>query len=455
MSGSEGVWGMNQLKRLATAGMAVLMLICTGYTADNDSAATMTVKLKPSGFASMQVGQIVKGGINSRSGKVTDGALIQNLTAGLSLSAALSERDSLGLGFEIQMYNNYPIISEYAMFRYQYFYAYLSQAAFSHVFGDTKTPYLTLTAGYFPEKYNKDSRNLGEYLFRTGTYPQYILTNFDFSMARLMGVRANYKPIDNLTIEGILYSNVQWYAVGDWNLAAIANYNISNIVEIGIGGCLNSIVSANSDNTTPRDPATLYHIKYNATTGARDSSFYTFKGSKIIAKLAVDAKELMPWCKANMGKEDLKLYSEAAILGLKDYPENLLGTTAYDSILDRIPIMVGFNIPTFKILDVLSCEVEWFGNKYDNDIGGLVIYGTPLSGGIGVNGNSRDRYKHDNWKWSIYGTKKIGRNYLITGQVASDHMHPLAVNAGENVDYNEALHNTNEFYYMLKMTAGF
>jgi hypothetical protein len=34
-------------------------------------------------------------------------------------------------------------------------------------------------------------------------------------------------------------------------------------------------------------------------------------------------------------------------------------------------------------------------------------------------------------------------------------MHPLAVNAGENVDYNEALHNTNEFYYMLKMTAGF
>jgi hypothetical protein len=39
-------------------------------------------------------------------------------------------------------------------------------------------------------------------------------------------------------------------------------------------------------------------------------------------------------------------------------------------------------------------------------------------------------------------------------QVASDHMRPLAVN-DQNVDFEEIFHNTNQFYYMVKCTAGF
>jgi hypothetical protein len=39
-------------------------------------------------------------------------------------------------------------------------------------------------------------------------------------------------------------------------------------------------------------------------------------------------------------------------------------------------------------------------------------------------------------------------------QAASDHLRPLAVN-DKNVDFEEIFHNTNQWYYMLKCTAGF
>jgi len=32
----------------------------------------------------------------------------------------------------------------------------------------------------------------------------------------------------------------------------------------------------------------------------------------------------------------------------------------------RFPLQSGFNIPTFKQLDVLSLEGEWFGSKYSD-----------------------------------------------------------------------------------------
>jgi len=144
-------------------------------------------KITPSGFASMELGEIVTGGVNSKTNLAMDNTWMKNLIAGLSVDAALSERNFLDIGMEMQMYNDFPITSRalsYPEFRYLYFYPYLSRAEYSHYFGDVKNPYITLSAGYFPFKYNSDVKNLGEYLFRTGTYPQYILNEFDFPLAR-------------------------------------------------------------------------------------------------------------------------------------------------------------------------------------------------------------------------------------------------------------------------------
>jgi hypothetical protein len=420
------------------------------------------LKITPSGFASMELGEIVTGGVNSKTNLAMDNTWMKNLIAGLSVDAALSERNFLDIGMEMQMYNDFPITSallSYPEFRYLYFYPYLSRAEYSHYFGDVKNPYITLSAGYFPFKYNSDVKNLGEYLFRTGTYPQYILNEFDFPLARLLGIHASvtpHIPSNDLKIDVIAYSNLQWYAVGDWNLALMASDKIADFFDFGLGITLNSIISADNSVTTPHNPATLYHITYNAPTGTSDSSFYTFRGTKLMARAAIDFKKFIP-CDL-FGKQDLRLYGEASILGLTDYPKNLVGGVSYDSILERIPIMVGFNIPMFKILDVLSVEMEYFKCPFPNDIGAITNYGLPIPGPVNATGATNYRnnseYRNDNWKWSIHASRKFATNYTVMLQVASDHMRPLAVN-DQNVDFEEIFHNTNQFYYMVKCTAGF
>ena len=446
---------MNRFRILSaaiTAGVFLYVSICQG-----EDSATVQVKLTPSGFASTQIGEIVKGGVNSKTNKSMDNTWMKQVIAGLSVNAAFSARSSLCIGLEMQMYNDFPIsLTQQPQYRYNYFYPYLSQAEFKHTFGNIENPYLTLSAGYFPFKYNRDVRNLGEYLFRTGTYPQYILNDFDFPLARLMGVHAGYTPLSNLKVDAIFYTNIQWYALGDWNLAAIASYTIADFIDVSLGGSLNSLFSSDSTLTTPHDPATLYHVTYNETTGKGDSSFYTFKGTKLMARASVDLKKIIS--SDFFDKEDLRLYGEAAILGLKDYPQNFRGGVSYDNILERIPVMAGLNIPAFKFLDVLSAEVEWFKCPYPNDIGAITQQGMPIPGPITENGSTDYRamsmYWKDNWKWSFYATKTIVKNYTITFQVASDHIRSLAVN-DQNVDFEEVLHTANQWYYMLKLKAGF
>ena len=50
---------------------------------------------------------------------------------------------------------------------------------------------------------------------------------------------------------------------------------------------------------------------------------YTFAGTKIMARFSFDMKGLIPADSlfGLLGKEDLKLYGEATILGLKNYPD--------------------------------------------------------------------------------------------------------------------------------------
>ena len=53
---------------------------------------------------------------------------------------------------------------------------------------------LTVELGYYPFKYNPQSTNLGEYLFRSGTYPGWLVTGFEHSIDRpkLEGVHVSH-----------------------------------------------------------------------------------------------------------------------------------------------------------------------------------------------------------------------------------------------------------------------
>jgi hypothetical protein len=116
--------------------------------------------------------------------------------------------------------------------------------------------------------------------------------------------------------------------------------------------------------------------------------------------------------------------------------------------------MVGFNVPTFKLLDALSAEVEYFKSPFPNDVGALTNYGLPIPGPVNATGATNywgnGEYQNDHWKWSVHASKTIATNYTIMAQIASDHLRSLAVN-DQNVDFEEIFHNTNQWYYMLKM----
>ncbi|MBN1307660.1 MAG: hypothetical protein JXA18_07080 [Chitinispirillaceae bacterium] len=448
-------------------------LLCAGLCF-GEVTWTGGVKLRPSGFASMFVGDIVRGGVNKKTQEPMNNVWIKQIIAGLSVDAALSDRNFLDIGLEMQIYNDFPIsLVLQPQYRYLYFYPYLSSAQFTHLFGNVEKPLVTLHAGYFPFKYNRDVRNLGEYLFRTGTYPQYLLNSVDFPLARVMGIHAAFSGkslihgeeaslsiaeqiLTNLSVDALLYFNLQWYAVGDGNLAIMLSDRMAGFFEFGLGITFNSIISSDDKLTTPHDPATLYHIAYNETTGESDSSFYTFKGAKLMGRWAFDFKKLLP-C-SRFGSEDLRLYAEAAILGLRDYPRNLNGGISYDHLLERVPVTLGFAIPAFGFLDVLNIEVEYFKCPYPNDIGAITQKGLPIPGQITETGTTRYRelktFQEDRWKWSLHAVKKIGGSYTAMAQIASDHLRPLAVN-DQNIDFEEALHTPGQWYFMLKFTAGF
>jgi len=82
-------------------------------------------------------------------------------------------------------------------------------------------PFLQASLGMLRLKYNPDGRNFGDYIFRTGTYPTYIITNFDFPAARLLGLHLSSDPIANLHADLLLTSEAFIYPLFDFSLTGI------------------------------------------------------------------------------------------------------------------------------------------------------------------------------------------------------------------------------------------
>jgi len=225
-----------------------------------------------------------------------------------------------------------------------------------------------------------------------------------------------------------------------------------------------------------------------------------------MAMFNVDFKRWLPI--NGLGPNDLKLYGEASVLGVKDYG-NL-----YNDIWQRIPVMMGFNIPTFGWLDYLSLEVEWYGSPYRNSLGKIGNFNSlsqpgvspfpvePLSDSLSPNTPSPvpmsydDYYKNatdqtwidahqghvldslgrlvlrsgdtlqvkgtawdvenlmtDNWKWSLYLEKTVHSHISFMAQVANDHFRPrpVATPINEYGGMAEAFSSPRDWYFMFRV----
>jgi len=389
------------------------------------SAEKPDVAIDFSGYTAYQAGEIVKG-MYGTSRDPLDHQWQQFLYGGFDLSATVNKRLKIVFGPECELAQAVYDLSQATNYSADlesfdaFFKFYLDQMKGTYSFGDLEDPYLKITLGYFKYTYNHDVKSLGEYLFRATAYPGYILNDFASVYKRLPGLCIESKPIPSLKVDVLLTSETS-FPVGDFTPSLVASYALGGqenhpLVDFGAGISATRLIKINPALTTPKYPANQL-VQFDTIVGAAndttilgDTTYFSFAGTKIMARFSLDFKQFFGG-PGIFGDEDLKLYAEGCILGTKNYP------VVYDSILRRIPIMVGFNFPTFKFLDVLSGEVEWYNSKYSNNYQSTHFASnkSPLP----IGGASEPL--HDAWYWDIYAAKTIVHGLQIMGDVGRTH----------------------------------
>ena len=322
---------------------------------------------------------------------------------------------------------------------------------------------LQLKAGVFGYKYNPDAKNLGEYMFRTWTYPNIITTGglefINSAGAQLSGVSALTR-IGGFQNELMLTIESDRPPVFGLSLTDMIRYRVGGILEVGAGFMLNNFYNPDPRQVTPQKLANSYFtlsdgrqmaagrydyevqnllLDPNVVT-VTDTGYYTFEGHKVMVRAAIDLGSAL--AVPGVEENQFKIYGEAIVLGLKDYP------TYYEKLEDRIVYMGGMNIPTFGLLDMLSVEVEYAPNPFENSTEG------PLSDGsatpyVGDAWNSYRPFRDDDVKWSVYARKDVMPGFAVYAQVANDHIRMLDVYS--TPDFREFMPEKENFYWAFKL----
>jgi len=323
--------------------------------------------------------------------------------------------------------------------------------------------------GYFPFKYNQQSTNLGEYLFRSGTYPGWLISSFEHSIdkPKLAGVHASYSVGSKISLKQdlIMNSEVDVWPYRDIHLTYIATPSFGKFFNISAGIQLARLITFDhrkttlgTDNIYKGDKVFDNRVGYiNTSTG--DTIRYTFRGTKVMGRAMFDVKEFFGSGKKIFGREDLKLYGEVALLGVKNYPG------WYERKKERAPMMVGFNFPAFKILDVLSIEVQRYKTPYINTqeyiwkASSAVPY-IPLYYFMNYDREWDDSLAvtDDDIRWSIYASKQLGKHIRLSAQAACDHTPKIWYTPFPSVQstkYSDLVPKSDDWYFMMRMSIYF
>jgi hypothetical protein len=398
---------------------------------------------------------------------------------------------------------------------------HLASAAYS--FGDVDNPFLKLRMGYFPHKYNPDAKNLGEYLFRCGTYPGFIWTGgwsiLNSAGYSAHGIKASLSLVENsLNIDGTFYIERGYEPNFDISPGLLVSYNFNNVFELGAGIVFSHLLSANVEKTSPQNrKAAYYHdpvrqrqmplsaaeqvkpglefygydlpatdtlivrptdprygqrlpdtdprfdrdkniTQYvdSAGNGIPNSQlhYYTFQGQKLMVRISINPQGLIQMDLLEPGA--LKVYAEATLLGLKDYP------FYYEKKSERMPVMIGVNIPTFKLLDALALELEYYNSPFPNSLEGpfekvLPIWALPETIDTLRNPSPQDWYDNglkltgNEWHWSMYARKTIMRGLGLYLQVAHDHFRTMEYTFSPSY---KPFTSKDEWYWVLRLECG-
>jgi hypothetical protein len=375
------------------------------------------------GYGFWEFGQIVKG---TAEGQPLDHQWTSRALLGVRFEIRPSDFLYLDLNPEFRFFYPLPELNTGMNRVRMAAVAYINEMKGVFSAGDKENPFLTATLGMFDYKYNPESRDLGEYLFRTGTYPLFVVNDFDFPEARLLGLKLTTDAVPNLHADVLLTSEYMYYPLYDFSLSAIASYTLLKAVTVGGGVEFARCLPVN-DSKTSIGPTTDLGGNQNSAqfvTESGDTIYPSFKATKLMGRLTIDPKKFFPGV-ALFGPEDLKIYGEVGILGFgykTKAPDSVyLMPAFYSDINRRIPIMFGLNIPAFKLLDVLSAEAEYFPIGYPNDYFAEETQRIPVPR-VDIPTYSPGKYRDLEWRWAFYFKKEVTKGFSISGQVAYDHL---------------------------------
>ncbi len=420
-----------------------------------DNPEKSKLSFTPSGFVATVAGQLVKFKFK---GYERNHRWINQTLLNFQGNITFGDHLKIHLGMEgLMWFNTYPesdVMSDYEFQKAFYsFYPDRAEGIFS--FGKPEKFSMGIGIGLFPYKYNPDAWNLGEYLFRSGVYPGYIKNTFDWPMSRISGIRINNTNFGLWHNDILLTREIEMWPLNDISLTYITNVKApveNSVFDLGAGIQFCRLIPIDDSLTNPKD---VYFFENVVTDEfgqviSQDTAYYSYQGTKLMARLTFDPKgifALLGWDRFNaiFGKEDLKMFSEIAFLGLKDYGEY------YDTLSQRIPVMFGINLPFFRLLDVASLQFEYYGCRFPNSYWDATnaFKGYPLPDNLqGV--YQIEDYRKDNWKWSLFIKKTIANHFTITGQVARDHIRTVSFYAN-NLDVEECLSKNKHWYWIMKL----
>ncbi len=376
----------------------------------------------------------------------------------INLGLGMTERHYLGGGLTNRRGRSAVIVTPYIV---------QANAVYSFWSGDEKE--LRLSAGYLNYNYNPDVKNLGLYLLRGPVYPGIVLSGFEnkyvLPLANFLGLQLHHRS-GGFSQDLLLNSETELWPLYDVSPAYVAQYQFGKILRLGGGVNLYHYIPIESKLTNPThpaltgepndsttavtDPGQRVLIWVDTTTNPRDTTYLSFKGTKVMFSASLDMKEIFGGIES-MGPEDLKLYSEVAIIGLdasKAYKD------IYGPISERIPVMVGLNLPAFKILDHLSVEVEYYKAQFKDDLQryepSSAYYMSPLP----VENRTNLDLKRDDIKWSIHAAKSF-EHVRISAQVANDHSRPGGKLLDQASEWESLYTTPKDWYWMTKMSFFF
>lgn len=446
-----------------------IMAVC-GISALVAGAAEVDVKHDATRIGAwIDAGQVWQGEVDFDE-KVEKQVLTRSKVA-LTQVATVNERLTLTGAVGGLFFYSLPIDPNGPHTRLTKFTAVLEEASAHYKAGEVEAPWLEIKSGLFFEKYNPDSKNLGEYLFRSGTYPGYLQTGGWYILNSagyfLQGVKGTLNFMEGaLRADAFIFMERDWEPTYDLTPAFMLTYKGGDVFQVGAGAAFNHLIPAKPSSATPIDkrnasiksPTGTDTLPTSAqifdTLPLAGASYYSFKGTKVMARASFNLQGILN--SDLLHPEDLKIYGELAVLGVKNYP------IYYTNIAKRMPMMFGMNLPTFKLVDKMSFEIEYYNSDFPNSLEEVYQRTLPIPGSIGGAGTAgrqayidslgTQRQTRDKVKWSFWLNKEVISGLGLYLQVASDHFRPMDFNLKPT--YQPITQTWNDWYYMVRLNFG-